>query len=727
MATYNLTANTQYSNDSDTQNVNSVDTVIVAITVAYGLNITSTSNCSASKVGGGGNPSTVTLTVTFSGAGSYSVVLTQPFGGRTYTLSGTVTVPATIVPPTISGTYFQTTSTQNQNVAVTLSSQGSGGTLKYAQTTSNSVPASGWQTSATFAHPRGSTRYYWASRDEDTSGAYDGGEQLTLPFLTPGTTVYINNETIAFNATSETVTAGSTSAGIEYAIRLNSGGGALTGTQLTATGSTTNFTIQNSDLPSQGNTTTYRAWMRRPVSKGGDGTTWYQSTSYGQFTITREVESDTTPTPAFSFTDPTGVAPNSTQNVKVQILGINTTATVSRNSGTAVFQVSSSSVTPSSFSSTNKNITSGQFVHVQDTASSSFSTTKSSVIQVGTQSDTFSITTAAADVIPNQFVIPDLSDQSKNTVVYGISTAISGINSSITVSRTAGTGTFAVSSSTSVPSASSFNSSNKTITNGQYIHVKDTTASTDFTCKRTIISAGGKSEAFSCTTAAGFTADRIVSMGLYYILLGNNTGQTATRNVANGDTFKLTHNSNAGSSVHVASLDNVHASFTLTNCTVDTTSNVAQTDQATSGVNGVKVTVSGSSGATYSCVAAYTFNGVTHTYTLTGVIDPPAFGLEVFDASGNVRLSFDKRQARLHGRITGTGTGSSFNQSYTGYGVGGLGQWFAVNTTNSSNYFANTTSGTNNIYMQRADVRTQNFSYQIFSGSEDYDVLVFRF
>ena len=181
----------------------------------------------------------------------------------------------------------------------------------------------------------------------------------------------------------------------------------------------------------------------------------------------------------------------------------------------------------------------------------------------------------------------------------------------------------------------------------------------------------------------------------------------------------------------MANLDNVHGSFTLTNCTANTTTNVAQTNQATNGVNGIKLTATGVSGSTYSCVATYSFNSIVHTFTLSGVIDPPAFGMEVYDANNNLRLAIDKRQARLHGRFTGTITSvfpSSFNEPYVGYGVGGIGQWFAVNTANGSNYFVNTTlSTTNNVYMQRANVRTANGSYQIFSGNEDYDVLVFRY
>ena len=176
MTTFNLSANTTSSNDSDTQNVQQADTVVVSITASYGLTLQSSSNCSTSIVGGGGNPTTITLTVSFSNTGSYSVVLYQSFGGRTYTLTGTVSSGGTptIVAPTISSVTSDNAKSPNVTATVNLSANGSGGTLKYAQTTSNSVPSSGWQTGNTFSHPRNSTRYYWASQDENTSGAFDG-------------------------------------------------------------------------------------------------------------------------------------------------------------------------------------------------------------------------------------------------------------------------------------------------------------------------------------------------------------------------------------------------------------------------------------------------------------------------------------------------------------------------------------------------------------------------
>ena len=129
MTTYNLTANTTSSNDSDVQNVEQADTVIVSITAAWGMTVQSSSNCSVTLSGGGSNPVTITATVTFSNTGSYSVVLYQSFGGRTYTLTGTVSATVTITAPTISSVTNDNAKAANVTATVNLSANGSGGTL----------------------------------------------------------------------------------------------------------------------------------------------------------------------------------------------------------------------------------------------------------------------------------------------------------------------------------------------------------------------------------------------------------------------------------------------------------------------------------------------------------------------------------------------------------------------------------------------------------------------
>ena len=733
MTTYNLSANTTSSNDSDTQNVEQADTVIVSITAAYGLTVQSSSNCSASVVGGGSNPVTVTLTVTFSNTGSYSVVLYQSFGGRTYTLTGTVSATVTITAPTISSVTNDNAKAANVTATVNLSANGSGGTLKYAQTTSNSVPSSGWQTGNTFSHPRNSTRYYWASQDEDTSGAFDGGESHTVGYRDPGKSLYVSDATLTPTQTTHTAVAGAAENGDEYQA-ITFGGSLAASSVVTASGSEADL-VMNSNLPAQGTSADYKVRCRAPLARGGDNSwhDFYNNISPSdRFTLTRQAPADTTPD-SLGFTNVTNADPSSVHYDKDQITGISVATDVKIISGSNIeTQVSSSSATPSSFSTADKTVNNNEYVHVKKIASSNYSTNEDSVIQVGTLQTTWSVETRAQDTTPTSFIFPNVYNVSTSSTTNS-SRQITGFEGTITASRTAGSGTFAVSSSSTTPS-SGFSTANKSITPGQYIHVRQTASSTALSCVRTIISAGGVQDAFSTTTAENFSSDATAALGIYYYSENSSATTTQTRNVpVNGEVLKVTFDPLAGGSLHREKFDNVHGVFTLVNCTANTTTNVGLVDHATNGVSGIQLTISGNSGDTYSCTAVFTHqndsgSNVTKTFILTGVIDPPDYGLECYDASGNLRLQFDKRQARLHGRFAGTGSGSSFVKTYSGWGDGGYNQWFAVNTATSGNYYWDQSyQSSNQIRMQRADVRVSNASYQIFAGNENYDVLVFRF
>ena len=103
------------------------------------------------------------------------------------------------------------------------------------------------------------------------------------------------------------------------------------------------------------------------------------------------------------------------------------------------------------------------------------------------------------------------------------------------------------------------------------------------------------------------------------------------------------------------------------------------------------------------------------------------YGLTVNDANGKTRMSILDRQPRVVGSLTGTGSGSSFYTFFSGYN-NPAGEWLAVQTESGSNYSVDLSDTTQSyIRLKRADVRTDNFSYQVFSGSEDYRVIVMRF
>ena len=115
--------------------------------------------------------------------------------------------------------------------------------------------------------------------------------------------------------------------------------------------------------------------------------------------VTWETVTATDGTPnQFGFPSRTGVAVNTEQNAYAEITGINTTITVSRASGTATFAISSSSATPASsnFNASNKTLTTGQYIHIKQTSSSSVNTTLNSSITAGGVTGTWTVSTAPA-------------------------------------------------------------------------------------------------------------------------------------------------------------------------------------------------------------------------------------------------------------------------------------------------------------------------------------------
>lgn len=287
---------------------------------------------------------------------------------------------ASITAPTISSVTNDNASAANVTATVNLSSNGSGGTLKYAQTTTNSVPATGWQTSASFSHPRGTTRYYWASQDEDTAGAYDDSGAIFVGYIAPDTDTGPNSPTIGASSSAASITLSSVTSGETYQLRN------LTGqtTYHTATATSGSLTIsQTGGLPSAGSTVTYSVYSSRPTSLGGDAAYDYADS----YTITRS-SFDTEPN-QFTFTDVTNVATSTTQTSnQITISGIDTTVNVSVINGT--YSKNSGSYTSSSGTAVN-----GDTFRVQHTSSAQNSQPHNTTLTVGDTSDIFTSTTTA--------------------------------------------------------------------------------------------------------------------------------------------------------------------------------------------------------------------------------------------------------------------------------------------------------------------------------------------
>jgi len=252
----------------------------IVTTISTSINVTMSGDGTFACVGTSTTPSssnfnTNAKTIT-NGQYIHLKVTAGPNAGDTRTISitaGTVTTTwtvttaaASIQPPTVSSSFTNNNSASaNVIIGVNLSANGSGGTLKYAQTTANSVPASGWQTANGFTHPRGTTRYYWASRDEDTSGTFGSSVSLAVGYIAPDTTITdVDTITRPNGSTNHSITIANGSANTIYEVKTTSASGTVVGSR------TGNGDITVANIPNAGTSASYYVCGRVLTANGGD-------------------------------------------------------------------------------------------------------------------------------------------------------------------------------------------------------------------------------------------------------------------------------------------------------------------------------------------------------------------------------------------------------------------------------------------------------------------------
>ncbi|MGQ0700411.1 MAG: FG-GAP-like repeat-containing protein [Panacagrimonas sp.] len=197
---------------------------------------------------------------------------------------------------------------------------------------------------------------------------------------------------------------------------------------------------------------------------------------------------DTTPD-TFTFTDVTNVALNSAQTSNaVTIAGINTATPISVSGGT--YSVGCTAT----FTAAASTINSGQTVCVKHTASGSFSTAVSTTLTIGGVSDIFTSTTRVADTTPNAFTFMDQTNVPRNSVRTSGAVTITGIEIATPISIVGG--------GYSIGCNGTFTTAAGTISNGQTVCVRHTSASTFNTGMNTVLTVGGISDTFTTVTAA---------------------------------------------------------------------------------------------------------------------------------------------------------------------------------------------------------------------------------
>jgi hypothetical protein len=185
---------------------------------------------------------------------------------------------------------FSDPSTPDDNITITVTgSGGSGGVIKVSDDNSTFV-ANGTSFSAT----RGTSVTYYARREGSGNSSSSYSEAYQPPYLSPDSSISSANITISGSSnTTATITVNGTTSGETIDIRPNSAPYTFVYASAVASSSTTVIPL-TTNLPTQGNSTSYRLSATRPVAIGGDGL----FDIGGSFTITRAADS----APSFTVT-----------------------------------------------------------------------------------------------------------------------------------------------------------------------------------------------------------------------------------------------------------------------------------------------------------------------------------------------------------------------------------------------------------------------------------------
>ena len=247
---------------------------------------------------------------------------------------------------------------------------------------------------------------------------------------------------------------------------------------------------------------TLRAWGFNGFGQLGDSTGINEPTPAAVLTAPGGALFNAGVSDPNSFASQTDVAINTlaTSNT-VTLTAIGTNVPVSITGGQY-------SVNGGAFTSTIPNavVNNGDTITVRQTASSSYSTTTVAVLTVGGINKSFSVTTFAADTIPNAFNFMPQANDTLNTPLVSNSITVSGINAPTPISVTGGQ--YSV-------NGGAFTGNAGTVNNGDVVTVQQTSSSAFNTLTAATLSIGSVSAVFDVTTqpAGNFTVTPQVVAG----------------------------------------------------------------------------------------------------------------------------------------------------------------------------------------------------------------------
>ncbi|MGZ5581791.1 MAG: beta strand repeat-containing protein [Usitatibacter sp.] len=197
---------------------------------------------------------------------------------------------------------------------------------------------------------------------------------------------------------------------------------------------------------------------------------------------------DTTPD-AFSFTDVSGVNPSSTNfSNTITISGINAPTSWSLSGG------GGASVNGSAYNLFSGTVNNGDTIAIYSVASSGFSTAVNATLTVGGVSDTYTVTTRAADTTPDAFAFTDQSGVSTSTVCTSNAITVSGIEAAAAISISGDA------SSQYQINGGSWVSTSGSVNNGDSVKVRNTSSASLSSSVNSTLTIGGVSDTFTTTT-----------------------------------------------------------------------------------------------------------------------------------------------------------------------------------------------------------------------------------
>ena len=286
-------------------------------------------------------------------------------------------------PPTISAVTKTARNNSNDTVAVTAANGANQtGTITYAQASTNSVAGLTFQSSNSFAHPRGTTRYYFAKQGGLTSNTVQTNSAHTYTSPSPITTPS------AFTFT----TKNSATAGQSYSQASTQIAGLGDGDS--AVVSVSGGTVNVSSVVNGGTVTATGTAAAAPAVGQNPNSTVVTVTIGGvQGTFTINTPAPATDTDPDAFGDFNIVTASELNTVNTStpsktITGINTPTAVTI-SGNGTFSIAGGAY------GTTGNISNNQSITVRLTSSGSYSTAVSTTLTIGNKQGIYTVTTRA--------------------------------------------------------------------------------------------------------------------------------------------------------------------------------------------------------------------------------------------------------------------------------------------------------------------------------------------